>query len=101
MSTKLTISVTQEDINQGVKSNCRACPIALATLRILEVAQIPFDKEFIDVVHRAIYTHGINGYLGNKGIKFKLPIEATHFISCFDNGLPVVPFSFEIDIDKS
>ncbi len=93
--TKLTISVTQEDIDLGERSNCSRCPIARAGRRAFQIAQVPNDNSFT-VTNSCIYP------VSDSRIEHALPMHAIDFISEFDNGSPnLFPFSFEIDIDKS
>ncbi len=95
---KLTISVTQEDIKAGIRLHCGLCPVARAARRALRLAEIPHDEQLMHVNAKNIYPMGASK-IGSK--RHLLPNEAAEFISCFDSGFPVNPFSFEIDIDNS
>ena len=81
---KHTINVTQEDILLGVEVSCDGCPIARAISRA-----IPSSKVFV---------------LGDKAIIdsvwVSLPRECLEFVCRFDNGLPVAPFSFTLDLQQ-
>ena len=79
----VTVDVTQADIDAGVKRKCDQCPIARAVRRVVGA-----DKE-VTVNPVSIYIDG--GY-------WRTPLEASNFISDFDNGHPVVPFSFEVNV---
>ncbi len=94
--TKLTISVTQEDIAAGVRLNCGLCPIARAVRRALRLAEIPYSEELIAITRKSIHSHGV----GHRGKIYNLPDAAGEFISCFDSGFPVKPIIFEIELAK-
>jgi hypothetical protein len=76
-----TITVTQEDINVGMPNRCYRCPVALALTRAF--------NETAEVLYGSAYIVDSRQYL-------KLPIEVSCFISSFDKGEPVKPFSFEV-----
>ncbi len=93
---KLIISVTQEDIDAGHRCNCGHCPIARAVRRAFDLTQIPYDKDVMSVVRRAIYPMGVV----NVRPKYNLSPVATSFIDAFDNKWPVKPIIFEIELAK-
>lgn len=75
----IEISVTQADIDAGRRANCLFCPIALAAQRV--------------------YGHGVSVgiwclYFVNRQEQLALPIEASRFITRFDQRKPVTPFTF-------
>lgn len=77
----ITITVTEEDIKNGKRHNSHKCPIALACLRTINMTWFDlYDKlqtksfEVADV------------FPGKTGI----------FMTLFDAGEPVEPFTFEI-----
>jgi hypothetical protein len=78
------ITVTQEHINKGQQSNCKACPIALAV-----------KEKYTDPEAYILVTGSISVYLPNEGLLiYTLPKKAAKFIESFDRGLSVKPFSF-------
>ena len=77
----VTITVTQEDIDQGIRESYYSCPIARAAERALKWRVM-------------VYTDTI--LVGDSGCDYKLPESAQEFISRFDTGKPVKPFSFEV-----
>ena len=81
---KHTVNVTREDISLGVEVSCDGCPIARAISR-----NIPGSQVFV-LGDTAI----INGGW------VSLPRECLEFVCRFDNGLPVAPFSFTLDLQK-
>lgn len=77
----MKIEVTQDDINNGQRSRCRFCPVALAIQRT-------FPDQLVTVGNEA-------AEIGMCFITF--PTNASEFISAFDKGLKVQPFTFEIN----
>lgn len=78
---KYTVTVTQEDINSGMREEPCLCPIALACLRAGIVAPLVGMEELSCVAGLGV-----------------MPKEAGTFVANFDEGEPVEPFSFEIEI---
>lgn len=79
----VTIDVTQEDIDAGSPNRCRSCPVARAVHRAT-------GKPHIVVTRNEILLSGWG--------RFPLPAIAAEFISEFDAGRPVSPFSFTLDL---
>lgn len=79
--TKLKITVTQEDIEEGQARSCHRCPVALAMSRTI-------GRELVVYPHYA-------GTLGMDVVCF-FPSEVEQFIADFDEGKPVKPFSFTV-----
>lgn len=76
----MKIEVTQEDIKAGRKTECTRCPIALAIKR------------------KVGYTMSVGTRVcGSLDNEFQLPKIAQDFISNFDHGNPVEPFTFELE----
>lgn len=78
----MKIEVTQDDINRGIRSSYCECPIALALQRKLSISDIEVGDTSICV---------------NK-IKYRHTDETLDFISEFDEGEYVEPFTFELEI---
>ena len=84
----MKISVTQEDIRNGVPQDAASCPIALACKR----AKVCGDAEvFVRNTHIDC----------TDGRTFSLPYEARRFINRFDSDpefsdMTVQPFEFEV-----
>lgn len=78
-----TIEVTTADILQGKRDNCRNCPIALATQRVVNC--------LVEVVYRQMSLNGTH---------IDLPDEVNGFIFDFDMGRAVGPFKFDLDIPQ-
>lgn len=85
----MKIDVTRDDITQGEPRNPCACPVALALQRH-QIAAI-VSKSFIRI--RSEKTTVLNDVY--------TPSSVAAFIARFDVGLPVLPFSFEIDVPTS
>ena len=86
----MEIKVEQHHIDRG-KPGCYACPIALALTESFE------DKLF--AVHRYNVTVATR-FASDQFKTVMLPKVAADFISVFDAGEPVEPFSFEFEVDK-
>ena len=82
-TTRIKVDVTQEDIDHGVQSDCRKCPVARAISRALG-----FQVE-------AYSTIGI--WLSDSD-KVPTPAIASAFIRQFDEFKPVSPFSFDLEV---
>ena len=78
---KLHVEVTAEDIAAGEQDSCERCPIALAILRVTdsEYVRVEYERIWLD---RTLCTP---------------PKKARDFMSAFDDGKTVKPFSFTID----
>lgn len=85
----MLIEVTQADIDGGRKEDCRACPVYLAIRRVeprcWEVTGTTVS--FFRAGTREI----LLAFLGR---------EARIFIQQFDAGIPVSPFTFNLDIPE-
>lgn len=116
---KLTVDVTQDDIDQGVRKNCKDCPVARATLRALQQS-IPdlIPTVAIQVMTDQIRIHegyDSNGYFGHRKDLMKMhgsgdewmrakKDEVKAFIHAFDrsakkyNPTPIPqPFTFTLE----
>ena len=78
----MKIDVTQEDIDRGVKGACTQCPVALALARA-------FPDVYVDVATTQLL-------VGDEFIR--APSVVSIFIEDFDDGEPVQPFSFDLDL---
>lgn len=78
---KKEITVTQEDIDSGTLDNGESCPIAQALIRM------NYDDVFVDEQILTICDE-----------KIVLPLICTDFITNFDDGKKVQPFSFMLDL---
>lgn len=77
----VTIEVTAEDIERGARIDPERCPIALACRRALPDIAVSVDG------------YGIDEY-----DLIPTPDVAAKFITSFDTGKTVEPFSFELRI---
>ena len=83
----MTIKVEQEHIDKGKMNECERCPIALAIMSVTGCwAHVRHYAVDLDTDHGTMWC--------------LLPKEAIRFIKKFDKGLPVDPFSFDIDIGE-
>lgn len=92
--TSVTISVTAGHIARGLINHCCECPIALAAAEAFPHAERVGR-------HRVVVTgYGILLALAGRELVLPLPREATDFIATFDDGQPVEPFEFTVDIPE-
>jgi hypothetical protein len=83
------INVTREHINNGVRGSGKMCALALSIQEQTDMKEAwvgPFSGVW----------PSLGAYTGGRGIP--LPVEARKFICDFDDGKPVQPFSFELDV---
>lgn len=87
MKNPLIVSVTQADIDAAQPHSSQACAIARALRR---------DYGYVSVGPKTctVATTVLNWTLGEGTTNYMLPPNAQEFISDFDSGLPVGPFTF-------
>jgi hypothetical protein len=105
---KRTITVLQDDIDKGERNNANHCAIARAVNR--ELADLLPESYFIYNDQRvSVNREGIRllRYVraGGSDMSFIAysaitPPEAQQFIMGFDEGEPVEPFKFELELRK-
>lgn len=85
----MIVSVTQEDINLGMRHNCYHCPIAKATQRnYAHPNYVRIDSGTLTVFSKvSMQEH-----------TYHLPWNAMTWIAKFDSGQEVKPFEFELDV---
>lgn len=81
---RIKIDVTAEDIVNGVRGVAFACPIARAVKRM--------GSSQVYVAYGCLECDEGEGFL---------PKSASDFVDRFDEGLPVSPFSFEVEIEDA
>jgi hypothetical protein len=87
----VTVSVTQDDIDKG-NHYCSACPIARAVTRRLAHGY----WAGVESATLSILPPCGSGMRWPDSIK--LPSALRDFVRRFDNGLPVEPFNFVVDV---
>lgn len=98
---KRTITVLQDDIDNGCTLSSQNCAIALAAKR--DLADLMLDSSYEVTVtqsrigiYRTNCLHSFGGYrLTYEAVP---PDEASAFVKRFDHELPVEPFKFEIEL---
>lgn len=83
------IEVTQQDIDDGKRSNCNECPIALAASRALK-DKIEFNYVHVNPRSCGFWKEDDPYFMG----AINLPPNARAFVHKFDNDIPVKPFKF-------
>jgi hypothetical protein len=90
----MTIHVTQDDINNGVRQEGLYCPIALAVHRRTKSDGTIEPRVFTDGETTEITdVRGYAEYLG--------PPDAIHFVADFDDHGNVEPFSFRMTLSEA
>jgi len=96
---RVTVNVTQEHLDNGKAGDCAECPVALAVFAALPDAQI---------VNVRYWSHGGDD-AREPGVhvtvdfspeltrRYRLPYEAAGNIGRIDSGIPVAPFTFEME----
>lgn len=96
---KLTVNVTQECINKGLKESAQSCPIALAIQNALLLDNVVIAGGTIEVSDEIEFTTLKPTFCDWIA---KLPGSAVYFVDEFDRGEKVDPFTFEITVvDKN
>jgi hypothetical protein len=85
MARAVTIDVTDEDIANGKPKEPYGCPIYLAGKRA-GIERLRVGSSCLDVLE------------GDRSMNIELPPEASSFITLFDFGALVYPFSFTIEL---
>lgn len=84
MTRRIRVNVTQRDIERGVQNSGGRCPVARAMRR-----HRPF---------RFASVNGLEAYVPWGG-KYTLPLEVQEFVGAFDDGDPVEPFTFDLEVE--
>jgi hypothetical protein len=84
-----TVTVTAEHIAKGQPRSAFSCPIAFA----LEDA-LPGTNCYAGRDNLTVYAHG---GCAPWSVRVRHPDSVLKFIRAFDSGLPVEPFTFELD----
>lgn len=84
---KLTIEVTQDDIDKGNRVSPVSCPIALAVKRQYRSRWLHSPPNSVSVSQRGVTIDSQD---------YSIPKEARFFISDFDCDHDVKPFTFEM-----
>lgn len=83
----MIIKVTQKHIDNGVKNNCEACPVALAMKDkgMRDIRVMPNMFECIEFTSKAGLIHLRD-----------MPNKVMEFVAKFDTGKKVKPFEFRL-----
>lgn len=82
MGLPIRVEVTQRDIDKGYANSCKSCPVALALRRVFHTAKVDVDSFFITI----------------KGHHHMVTTDVLSFMSDFDRGLRVKPFTFFLEV---
>jgi len=89
---RVTVNVTARDIANGIRGECRSCPVARAINRLLK-------KPYVSIVgFSSVCYHSIT----NSGNVYgpDAPKNASSFIHAFDANQNPQPFKFRMSIPK-
>lgn len=81
----IRFKVTQEDIDNGIAGSCILCPIAWALGRYLTSRGLEYSRFSVDSY--------LNITLHNTVVYYKCLDRANAFMSDFDGGIEVYPFT--------
>lgn len=87
----ITVHVTQGDIDAGCFLDSTGCPVALALWRH---TRLQWDVSACG----AVVTEPVGG--DGRQVMVRLPDSVRRFVSEFDSGRDVLPFSFRIDVPE-
>jgi len=86
----MTIRITNKDIQNGKRRDVNQCPIALAVNRHMKQRGYkPFIVTFIHMFDN----------VEDQGTWARLPEKAQCFVSRFDNGRPIGPFTLKVTFE--
>lgn len=92
---KIRVEVTAEDIAKGVPQECNSCPVAIAVGRACPAAvKVGVDGATIDIYA----AWDVESDAKSEYVVARTPREVNEFIKRFDNGDPVGPFSFDLEV---
>jgi hypothetical protein len=88
---RVKVEVTQEDIDQGIPSDCTDCPVALALCRVLDL------PDTITVAHSIIRLPTPDGWQ-----RIRIPDHVRQWIYTFDRKgrSRVGPMTFELEVPE-
>ena len=82
----ITIKVTQEHINKGIKNICNKCPVALALNEYFNISSASVSHNYLSVV--------MKNWIARR---WSTPETVSKFIKNFDTDNVVTPFEFNIN----
>ena len=94
MSRTVVVEVTAEDIASGVAQKCEHCPIAIALRRAAGSARAYVDGS--DIFVSPVFDGDEPSDIWNEA--GECPQSVTEFVNAFDDGKPVKPFTFTVEL---
>lgn len=95
-SQPLRVEVTEEDIKNGKRDNCKKCPVVLALARTLGVKNVDVRWYNADSQSLEEPYYGASFVIAYQSFSLKLPPEVGTKISKYDRSGEMQPFSFEV-----
>jgi hypothetical protein len=91
------ISVTEQDIKEGSRGDCRFCPVALAIGRVIKYGKrISVEYRHLNIIDKS-----------NIPVRYKtcfiLPLKVTEFVEKFDLSFTIglKPFEFDLEFPEN
>lgn len=94
-TTQVTVEVTEDDIQEGLRGDSENCPTARALCRDLPVSRAEVTRERIRLVPE---TPNDDGYFDLW--RLQTPMEVAHWVNAFDSGEAVDPLEVELEIPE-
>ena len=101
MQTQITVSITQDHINRGLRGHCGRCPVALAIKDAVR-GQAKRFRGKVEVFNSRANIRSYDGERTALAGRWVMPLDVGDFIYDFDiggRGPRVRPFTFTLDLD--
>lgn len=91
---KVKVTVTEEHINRGFRSNCRLCPIALALMDVDPFSRSFAGLHFVELSRCGQFTENNTDYM-----KARTPPVVAQFMDDFDGHRRPKPMTFDLEFE--
>lgn len=81
----MIVTVTQQDIDLGIRTDCQSCPVALAVSRLFPECYIRVTSSYVRIV-----------YPDKSELILRPSDEGSQFVTDFDRQAEVKPISFTL-----
>lgn len=90
MTHKIRVNVNQRDIERGIRRSAGSCPVARALQRHEEMGPMWVGAQSIRLRRQPV----------SPDYTIELPGAVAAFVAAFDEGRPVAPFSFDLEVPE-